>query len=100
MKARFALSTAMCIRKSLAARQESRGLMSSFTAWEKASASSMLAGFPAATASAVLARRGTGPATPKATRARSTVFLSAERRTLTEVPRVAISMALRMAYLM
>ena len=36
IKARLALSTAMCIRKSLAARQESRGLMSSFTAWPMA----------------------------------------------------------------
>ncbi len=36
MNARRALSTAMCIRKSLAARQESRGLMSSFTAWANA----------------------------------------------------------------
>ena len=56
-------------------------------------------GFPSASASAVLARRGTGPATPKAMRARSTVFLSAERRTFTEVPSVAISMAFRIEYL-
>ena len=74
-------------------------MMSSFTAWANRSASSRLTGAPAARPSAVSARRGTGPATPKATRARSTVFLSAERRTFTEVPRVAMSMAFRMAYL-
>ena len=50
-------------------------------------------------ASAFSARRGTGPATPKAMRTRSKVFLSGLSRALTEVPRVAMSMALRMAYL-
>ena len=96
----MALSTAMCSRKSLAARHESRGLMSAVTAWANASANSKLTGCPVAKRSAVSARRGTGPATPKATRARSTVRLSAESRTFTDVPSVAMSMAFRMAYLM
>ena len=43
-KARLALSTAMCIRKSLAARQESLGLISAFTACAKVSASCKLTG--------------------------------------------------------
>ena len=51
-------------------------------------------------ASAFTARMGTGPATPKAMRTRSNVFPSGLSRALTEVPSVAISMALRMAYLM
>ena len=59
----------------------------------------MLTGRPCARASAVFARRGTGPATLKAILARSTVFLSADSRRLTDVPSVAMSMAFRMAYL-
>ena len=43
---------------------------------------------------------GTGPATPKARAASSTIFLSLVSFTRQLTPRVAMSMALRWAYLM
>ena len=57
-------------------------------------------GRPRTAASAPQARMGTGPATPKARRASSTVLLSALSFTRQLTPSVAMSMALRMAYLM
>ena len=74
--------------------------MSSSTLRPKASIFSSVTALPLMNASAFTARMGTGPATPKAMRTRSNVFPSGLSRALTEVPSVAISMALRMAYLM
>ena len=51
-------------------------------------------------ASAAGERMGTGPATPKARAASSTIFLSLVSFTRQLTPRVAMSMALRWAYLM
>ena len=95
----MALSTAMWDRKALLARQESRGWIFSSTVRPNCWMFSKVTSLPLMKASAFSARRGTGPATPKAMRTRSKVFLSGLSRALTEVPRVAMSMALRMAYL-
>ena len=64
VSARLAISTAMCSRKALAARQLSRGWISSRTASAKALIVSAETSLPFALASAVGARIGTGPATP------------------------------------
>src|SRR5699024_4927669 len=61
---RLASSTAICSRKALEARQESRGWTSWSTALAKADTVSLETGWPLAAASAVSARMGTGPATP------------------------------------
>ena len=61
---RFAISTAMCCRKALLARQESLGWMSSRTVLENASMFSIVTAFPLIAASALGTRMGTGPATP------------------------------------
>src|SRR5699024_704182 len=64
VRQRLASSTAMCSRKALDARQESRGWMSWSTALLKAATSPALMGCPFTRASALRARMGTGPATP------------------------------------
>ena len=87
------------MRNSLDARQLVRGFTSARAALPMtAMASSM--GRPRTAASAEGARMGTGPATPKARAASSTVFLSSVSFTRQLTPRVAMSMAARCAYLM
>lgn len=87
------------MRNSRDARQLVRGLTSARARAPILSTASDKA-IPFTPFSAVKARMGTGPATPKARRASSTVRLSADSFTRQDTPKVAMSMALRWAYLM
>ena len=73
--------------------------MSSSTLQPNSSMFSSVTALPLMNDSAVTARIGTGPATPKAMRTRSKVLPSGLSRALTDVPSVAMSIAFRMAYL-
>ena len=87
------------MRNSLDARQLVRGFTSARAASPMAATASPM-GRPRTAASAAGERMGTGPATPKARAASSTIFLSLVSFTRQLTPRVAMSMALRWAYLM